>query len=518
MGARLVRVRGVVQGVGFRPFVYRLARAYGLNGWVLNGEDGVEIQVEGTEASIDEFLSNLRSNRPPASEISSLEISSSKSVGLPDFTIRESTRFATPSVRISPDLPICDVCLKELFDPNDHRYLYPYINCTNCGPRLTVIEGLPYDRTRTTMRQWDLDPFCAEQYKDPLDRRFHAQPIACPACGPHYTLESAESTIRGDEASVKAAAELLQAGHIVAIKGIGGYHLSCDARNETVVLALRERKFRKEKPFAVMVGSVEIARELVELSSEAETLLQSAARPIVLAPAKVKLAGIAPGTLDLGVMLPYAPLHYLLFAAGAPETLVMTSANRSSEPIAYRDEDAKERLSGIADARLIGERPIARRVDDSVARAGVFGPGIVRRSRGYAPGAVTSIPGNRPILAVGADLKNTITLVVGGQAFVSQHIGDLDDYESYAAFRETVRDFVQMYGIDWKPFNGHARLASGVRDSTCARTACASKAGGPASSRSYRLRHRGATGLETTGGGHQLRRNRLRRRRNHLGR
>ncbi len=449
MAARLIRVRGVVQGVGFRPFVYRLALANGLGGWVLNQETGVEIHVEGCDAGLQAFVNSLTAESPPAAVISALEILEGAPTGVTEFTIRDSRRAGPPSVRISPDLPVCDACLAELFDPFNARYLYPYINCTNCGPRFTVMESLPYDRPRTTMRHWPLDSFCAKQYEDPLDRRFHAQPVACPNCGPHYVLESLDGITQGDRASVKAAAELLNAGRIVAIKGIGGYHLSCDAANQEAVRALRDRKFRKEKPFAVMVRSIEAARDLVDLSSAAEKLLYSTARPIVLAPATVKLAGVAPGNHELGVMLPYAPLHHLLFAAGAPEILVMTSANRSSEPIAYRDEDARVRLSGIADAYMTGERPIARRVDDSVVRAGVFGPTILRRSRGYSPGAVTTMPGTRPVLAVGADLKNTITLVVGGQAFVSQHIGDLHDYASFEAFRDTIQDFVGMYSVDW---------------------------------------------------------------------
>ncbi|MDQ2774288.1 MAG: carbamoyltransferase HypF [Acidobacteriota bacterium] len=449
MGARLIRVRGVVQGVGFRPFVYQLARKNGLCGWVLNQENGVEIHIEGCEAALLAFVTGLTTNLPPAADISSLEIMECEPTGLAGFTVRDSQRSGPPSVRISADLPVCDACLTELFDASDPRYLYPYINCTNCGPRFTVLESLPYDRSRTTMRHWPMDALCAHQYNDPLDRRFHAQPIACPNCGPHYFLETSESTVHGDVASVKAAAELLRAGHIIAMKGIGGYHLSCDAGNNEAVRALRERKFRKEKPFAVMVKSIEIARDLVDLSPAAEKLLKSPARPIVLAPAKATLSGVAPGTQELGVMLPYAPLHHLLFTAGAPDVLVMTSANRSSEPIAYRDEDAHERLADIADSYLIGERPIARRVDDSVARAGVFGPTILRRSRGYSPGAVTTFPETRPILALGADLKNTITLAVEGQAFVSQHIGDLDDYSSFEAFRQTIQDFVAMYGIDW---------------------------------------------------------------------
>jgi hydrogenase maturation protein HypF len=449
MGARLIRVRGVVQGVGFRPFVYRLARANALAGWVRNQENGVEIHVEGCDAGLQAFVNGLTAHPPPAAHISSLEILQSEPSGLAEFSIRDSQLAGPPSVRISPDLPVCDACLLELFDSADPRYLYPYINCTNCGPRFTIVESLPYDRSRTTMRSWPMDSLCARQYQDPLDRRFHAQPVACPACGPHYFLESSERRIYGDEASVRAAAELLSAGQVVAIKGIGGYHLSCDASNPGAVSTLRERKFRKEKPFAVMVRSVEVARNLVDLSPAAEQILRSPARPIVLAPAKLTLAGVAPGTHELGIMLPYTPLHYLLFAASAPGLLVMTSANRSSEPIAYRDEDARRRLSGIADAFLTGERPIARRVDDSVTRAGVFGPMILRRSRGYSPGAVTTFPETRPILAVGADLKNTITLAVRGQAFVSQHLGDLDDYASFQAFRETIQDFVAMYSVHW---------------------------------------------------------------------
>lgn len=449
MSARLIRVRGVVQGVGFRPFVHRLAHVHALRGWVLNEENGVEIHVEGAEPSLEHFLAGLRSGHPAAAEISSLEVIEAEPAGFAEFTIRNSRRSNAPSVRIAPDLAVCDACRAELFDTLDARYRYPYINCTNCGPRFSVIESLPYDRSRTTMRHWRMDELCATQYSDPADRRFHAQPVACPNCGPHYSLESAEGMVHGDCASVETAAELLSAGRIVAIKGIGGYHLSCDARNTHAVSALRERKFRKEKPFAVMPATLELARTLVDLSPAAEELLCSTARPILLAPARVTLNGVAPETNELGVMLPYAPLHHLLFAAGAPEILVMTSANRSSEPIAFRDEDARERLCGIADACLIGERPIARRVDDSVARVGVFGPAVLRRSRGYAPGAVTILPDSRPILAVGADLKNTITLSVAGQAFVSQHIGDLDHYESFVAFEETIRDLVAMYSVDW---------------------------------------------------------------------
>jgi hydrogenase maturation protein HypF len=444
-----IRVRGVVQGVGFRPFVYRLARANTLNGWVLNAEAGVQIHLEGAQTGLEAFVRGLKTEPPPAASIVEIEVKPAEPTGLREFTIRGSERREHPTVRIAPDLPVCSECLKELFDPADPRHLYPYINCTNCGPRYTVLLGLPYDRPNTTMKQWLLDDYCAQEYSDPVNRRFHAQPVACAACGPGYYLHPPDETAGGSEGSIRRAAEILREGGILAVKGLGGYHLACDARNPAAVAALRERKFRKEKPFALMVRDVEMARTLVDLSSPAEALLTSVARPIVLAPARIELCGVAPENNELGVILPYTPLHHLLFAADAPQVLVMTSANRSSEPIAYRDEDALQRLAGIADSFLIGQRPIARRVDDSVARAGAFGPVVLRRARGYAPGAVASIPGGRPILALGADLKNTITLVVDGQAFVSQHIGDLDHYQSLRAFHETIADLVSMYVVRW---------------------------------------------------------------------
>lgn len=447
-----IRVRGVVQGVGFRPFVYRLACANALRGWVLNAEEGVEIHLEGAETDLAAFIRDLKTQPPPASGIAEIDIQAVDPVGSLEFTIRESQRRQPPTVCISPDLPVCDECLKELFDPADRRYWYPYINCTDCGPRYTVVAGLPYDRPNTTMKDWRLDDYCAQEYSKPCNRRFHAQPVACPACGPGYYLHlhfhpNHAKTAGGSERSIRRAAEMLNAGGILAVKGLGGFHLACDARNSAAVAALRDRKFRKEKPFAVMAKDISVARTLVDLSPEAESLLTSTARPIVVAPARVELAEVAPASHELGVMLAYTPLHHLLFAAGAPGVLVMTSANRSSEPIAYEDDDALLQLSGIADAFLIGERPIARRVDDSVARAGAFGPVILRRSRGYTPGAVTVLPTQRPILALGADLKNTITVVVGGQAFVSQHIGDLDHYQSFRAFQQTIEDLASMYGL-----------------------------------------------------------------------
>jgi hydrogenase maturation protein HypF len=445
-----IRVRGVVQGVGFRPFVYRLARANNLAGWVLNGEEGVEIFLEGNSADLDAFIRDLRLQAPSASDISEIEIEPATPLGMRDFSIRSSERQEPPTARISPDLAVCDDCLKELFDPADRRSGYPYINCTNCGPRYSVVLKLPYDRCNTTMARWPLDEYCDAEYQDPGNRRFHAQPVACPLCGPNYFLREHEKTTETSHAAIQRTAQLLNDGKIIAVKGLGGYHLACDARNPEAIHDLRERKFRKEKPFAVMARNLEVARSLIKLSAETEELLSSVPRPIVLAPSKIILDGVAPENNELGVMLPYTPLHYMLFAAGAPEVIVMTSANRSSEPIAYEDEAALESLSGIADAFLIGQRPIARRVDDSVVRSGAFGPAILRRSRGYAPGALTTLPVEHPVLAVGPDLKNTVTLVVDGQAFVSQHIGDLSHYDALCAFRETIQDLMAMYEVAWE--------------------------------------------------------------------
>jgi hydrogenase maturation protein HypF len=446
-----IRVRGVVQGVGFRPFVYRLAQANTLAGWVLNGDQGVEIHLEGSQERLNDFIRDLKGSSPQAARIAEIQVEQALPQGLGEFTIRESVRLDQPTVRISPDLPVCDECLAELFDPEDPRYLYPYINCTNCGPRYTVILGLPYDRPNTTMKDWPLKQgeYCNREYHDPTNRRFHAQPVACAECGPGFYLCKGVEKISRDCQAIATAAELLRIGKILAVKGLGGYHLACDALNAKAVAAMRERKYRKEKPFAIMVRTLESARTLVELSADAEALLTSMARPIVLAPARVEIPGVAPDNTELGVMLPYTPLQHLLFQAGAPEILVMTSANRSSEPIAYEDDDALERMGSIADAFLIGERPIARRVDDSVARAGVLGPIVLRRARGYAPGAVASLPTRRPILALGADLKNTVTLVVQGQAFVSQHIGNLEHYQAHRAFAEVIQDLVKMYEVEW---------------------------------------------------------------------
>ncbi|REJ19055.1 MAG: carbamoyltransferase HypF [Bacillaceae bacterium] len=431
----------------FRPFVFRKAKRWKLRGWVRNGESGVEIHVEGDADAIQQFVQEITDRYPSSAKITNLEIKDAPLQEAADFEILASTLHNRPTVQIPADLAVCPKCLSELFDPANRRFLYPYINCTDCGPRYTVIERLPYDRPYTTMHMWSMCPACSAEYYDPADRRFHAQPTACPDCGPHYHVQGQDGEIHGDEKAIKKTAELLRSGLIVAIKGLGGYLLACDAENEEAIWELRRRKRRGEKPFALMVKDLETARAFIDICAEEENLLTSSARPIVLARARRLLPGVAPDNSDLGVMLPYTPLHHLLFHFDAPEVLVMTSANRSSEPIIYDDEEAIKALEGIADAWLIGERPIARRVDDSVVRVSPFGPTVLRRARGYAPLPAAQLPSDRPVLAVGADLKNTITLVVNGQAIMSQHLGDLMKYEAYMSFEQTVHDLLSMYDV-----------------------------------------------------------------------
>lgn len=444
-----VSIRGVIQGVGFRPFVYRMAHRYGVAGWVLNGEAGVEIHAEAAQGDLQQFLQAVRSEPPPAATIAEFSVRETPYEELPGFEIRSSRRESAPTVRISPDLVVCDACLRELNDPNDRRYGYPYINCTNCGPRFSIIRSLPYDRAHTTMAEWELCERCRSEYENPLDRRYHAQPTACSECGPGYRLwQDGEPLLDDSDAAIRQAAALLTQGKIVAVKGIGGYHLACDAANAETVSELRLRKYRKEKPFALLVRSLDEARRLAHLNKAHEQLLTSTARPIVLARAIVEQPAVSGDSAMLGMMLPYAPLHHLLLARGAPTPLVLTSGNRSSEPIAYRDDDARERLAGIADAVLAGDRAIARRIDDSVVTVRGGRSLMIRRSRGYAPAAVCKLPAAEPILALGADLKNSIALVVDGQAFVSQYLGDLDDLGTQTALDETVRDLLSMYDID----------------------------------------------------------------------
>jgi hydrogenase maturation protein HypF len=446
--ARRVRVGGIVQGVGFRPFVYRLAAQYALSGSVVNSPSGADIVIEGAPTAIDAFVSDLRARPPAAAMIVDIDVQAVEPSGRIGFCIRDSERHGSPSTQISVDLPVCEECLRELFDRHDRRFRYPYINCTNCGPRFSLATSLPYDRQTTTMAPWAMCLECQREFNDPSDRRFHAQPIACPKCGPTYRLIRDRRAQLSDFEALEQTARLLADGAIVAIKGIGGYHLACDARNARSVEELRRRKYRKSRAFAVMVRDVSTAGALVELNEQSEAMLVSRARPIVLAPARVDLAGVAPAHPDVGVMLPYTPLHHLLFASGTPDSIVMTSGNRSSEPIAFDDEDALCRLDGIADAFLVGERAIARRVDDSVVHSTPLGAMTVRRSRGYAPAVVTRLETDNPILAVGGDLKNTIALAVDGNVMLSQYIGDLGHHATRVAFDQTVGDFLRLYDVN----------------------------------------------------------------------
>ncbi|MDX2147325.1 MAG: carbamoyltransferase HypF [Planctomycetota bacterium] len=483
-----IRIGGVVQGVGFRPFVYRLATQLGLRGSVHNGSDGVQIYAEGDPAHVRELLVRLRAEAPPASVIARLESRDVPVAGHEVFAIVGSERGEAPSVRVSPDLCVCEDCLREMKDAGERRFAYPYVNCTNCGPRFSIIERLPYDRATTTMKEWPLCAACQREYGDPLDRRFHAQPVACPACGPTYRLvlaadagslaetrarrgttghANANQAERTGAAAIALAADMLRDGKILAIKGIGGYHLACDAANESVVAALRQRKFRKDKPFALLARDLKQAEQLASVEDVHRQALRSIARPIVLIARREQSAlrvapGVASGMSELGVMLASTPLQQMLIDAGAPMPMVLTSANRSSEPICYRDEDALERLAGIADAFLVGERAIARRVDDSVVAVRCLegsGPRacVTRFGRGLAPGVVATLPahatssGNRlGVLALGSDLKNAIAIVLPGtgEVILSQHIGDLGDIETDRAFDETIADFMSMYELD----------------------------------------------------------------------
>jgi hydrogenase maturation protein HypF len=445
-----VRVTGTVQGVGFRPYVYRLAGELSLGGFVLNDAHGVLIEVEGSAPVVDRFLERLPSEAPPLAVLEHVVSEEADPVGDRSFAIRESIAGDIPDAPVTPDTATCDDCLRELFDPADRRFRYPFINCTNCGPRFTIVRRVPYDRPSTTMAPFVMCPECRAEYDNPADRRFHAQPNACPACGPSVRLLCPDSEpVAADPLSSTAAA--LLGGAIVAIKGIGGYHLGCLARDDRAVAALREHKHREDKPFALMAPTLALAASLVSLDPATRELLTSSARPIVLAPRRHDAPvapPVAPGAPELGVMLPYSPLHHVLLN-DVGETLVMTSANVSDEPIAYRDGEALERLRDIADLFLVHDRPIQTRIDDSVVRV-VKRPTILRRSRGYVP-APLSLPGAgtpRPLLACGAELKNTFCLARGDRAWVSHHIGDLENYETLRSFTEGIEHFGALFAVE----------------------------------------------------------------------
>jgi hydrogenase maturation protein HypF len=451
MERRAITVQGVVQGVGFRPFVYGLASRLQLRGFVKNRIGGVLIEIEGASDSLDQFLAELGDHPPPLTQIDRLSWERQSPRGEKGFHIKVSDGDVTGPVFISPDAATCTDCLNELFDPSDRHYRYPFLNCTNCGPRLTVVTGAPYDRERTTLAGFPMCAACRAEYEDPADRRFHAQPTACPACGPRLQLLSATGEDIPADDPLTAFAAALRSGQIGALKGLGGYHLACDPANETAVRELRRRKHRDENPFAVMVRDLEAAETLCEISRAERELLQSVRRPIVLMRKRTDsgiVDAVAPGNPFLGVMLPYTPLHHLLLHALDGLPLVMTSGNRSDEPIAYEDDDALRRLAGIADIFLIHNRPIHVRCDDSVTRVvgGLELP--VRRSRGYAPQPITlPLTCSRPILAVGGQLKCTFALGRGSHAFVSHHLGDLDHYDAYRAFEKDVDLYQRLFGV-----------------------------------------------------------------------
>ncbi len=445
-----VRVEGTVQGVGFRPFVYRLAAELGLAGWVLNDSHGVLIEAEGEPGALARLLERLRSEAPPLAIVERVSNEPVDPTGEPGFRITESEDRGEADAAVSPDVATCEECLYEVMDPGNRRRRYPFTNCTNCGPRFTIVRGVPYDRPLTTMASFEMCDRCRAEYEDPLDRRFHAQPNACPDCGPSLWLtdRAGRAVAEGNEASLEATVLALAEGRIIAIKGIGGFHLACRADDETVVAELRARKHREERPFALMALNVAMALELVELDDDAGELLTSRERPIVLAPRRPDAPvapSVAPGARELGVMLPYSPLHHLLLRdAGAP--LVLTSANVSDEPIAYRDPDALERLSGIADLFLLGDRPIETRTDDSVVRVVAGRPQFLRRSRGYVPRDLP-LDARRPILACGAELKSTFCLARDGRAWVGHHIGDLKNYETLRSFTEGIEHFERLFAV-----------------------------------------------------------------------
>ncbi len=449
---REVSVRGIVQGVGFRPFVYALAKKHGLSGMVRNDAEGVHIEVEGATEEIERFLHALEADAPPLAAVEAVEWGTLAALGDEAFRIEESAEGVRRHALVSPDVATCEECLAEIFAPHDRRFRYPFTNCTNCGPRFTITRSVPYDRAKTTMAHFEMCADCQSEYDDPRNRRFHAQPNACPKCGPKVRLlDKFGHEMRGKpDDPIEHAARMLRGRAVVAIKGLGGYHLACDSADEKAVKILRSRKVRQDKPFALMARDVEQARKLCHISPEEEKLLTSSARPIILLERREDCGvaeDVAPRQKTLGVMLAYTPLHHLLLAdAGVP--LVMTSGNNADEPIAYRDEESFDHLGGIADYFLIHDRPIHMRCDDSVVRVVRGETYPLRRSRGYAPaplGVAESF--GRHILACGGELKNTFCVAKEGHVFMSHHIGDLENYETLRSFREGIEHFCGLFDI-----------------------------------------------------------------------
>jgi hydrogenase maturation protein HypF len=445
-----IRVEGIVQGVGFRPYVYSLATGLGLSGLVGNDLDGVFAEVEGPAAAVREFLRRLEPEAPPLASIERVSTAPMPPAGTASFQIVRSEPEGRRRTLVAADTATCADCLRELDDPADRRFRYPFINCTNCGPRFTIVRDVPYDRPFTTMADFAMCEQCAAEYHDPADRRYHAQPTCCPDCGPRLALLDSAGRVLPDD-PLDAAARLLREGRIVVVKGLGGYHLAAGAACQSAVAALRARKHREDKPFAVLAADLAAARRLCQVSEDAASLLVSRARPIVLLP-RLPSADVAPATApgnrQLGLMLPYTPLHHMLVRAVA-QPIVLTSGNVSDEPIVYRDADALSRLGEIADAFLTHDRAIHVRTDDSVTRSYRGRPMVMRRSRGYVPEPVV-VPGGfpRPVLACGAELKNTFCLAKEHHAFVSQHIGDLENPDTLRSFTEGIEHFRRLFDID----------------------------------------------------------------------
>ena len=448
---RGVVVSGVVQGVGFRPFVYRLAAEEGLAGSIGNDTDGVAIEVEGLRDRVEVFLLRLRAEKPPLARIDSIVVTALEATGKIGFRIIASEVRGQVSTGIPADAATCTDCLSELLDPSDRRHGYPFLNCTHCGPRYTITRRIPYDRPQTSMARFTMCPACQAEYDDPANRRFHAQPNACWTCGPRLWLAGPDGTEISLADPVSACIDRLAAGEIMAIKGIGGFHLSVDATNEAAVMRLRERKHRYGKPLAVMVKDVAAAREVCALTAAEEALMQTSARPIVLArkrEASGIAEGVAPGIPWLGMFLPYSPLQHLLFASGRVRALVMTSANLSEEPIAIENDEALQRLGKIADAFLMHDREILQRCDDSVGAIVDGAPQLIRRARGYVPLSVGLPLDSPPLLAVGGHLKNVFALARGRFVYQSQHLGDLESLTGIEFFKESLKHLMRTFEIE----------------------------------------------------------------------
>jgi hydrogenase maturation protein HypF len=444
---RLVRVLGIVQGVGFRPFIHRLARRHQLAGSVLNYAGGVDIEIEGPPASLEAFVADLEREKPPIALIESLSTMALGPSGDPEFRILPSREGSEGPILVSPDVATCSDCERELLDPADRRHRHPFINCTNCGPRFTIIRAMPYDRPQTSMAVFPMCDACRAEYQDIDDRRYHAQPVACPSCGPRLLYQAAGEADRSGEEALAAAVAALREGKTVAVKGLGGFHLACDATNDAAVRVLRERKGREEKPLAIMAPGLETVRGFCEVPEYAAEMLTGARRPICLLP---KLPGdliapsVAPDSACYGVMLPYTPLHRLLLDDGGFAALVMTSGNLSDEPLATQNDEASERLGHIADGFLYHDREVLVGCDDSVVRPTSVGMVVMRRARGFAPFPVR-LPGPQTsVLALGAHLKNTVCITKGNYAFPSQHLGDLDDAQTLAYLERTVEHFTSL--------------------------------------------------------------------------